>query len=274
LEEMRNKLEDLQEVEAKKPPVNPVKTILTPEQIENNRIKAEKNTKVSNIQGKTFSGFNTKPVEMPQLDTNKIASNIDNNESENKKSKYLEEITAVNELIQANNQLSGSYELIKNAYGGVAAGALSIAGAMVESSVQGGASIKELGSVVADTARQIIAAEISKGIAASISNTLLKSGVPFPFNIALAGMAGAAAVGLFNAVIPKFADGAVVNGATYAMIGEAGPETVLNKMQLGNLVTDLIGNKSQQVVVLETKIKGSDLILVQDNVNKRKTYSN
>ena len=60
------------------------------------------------------------------------------------------------------------------------------------------------------------------------------------------------------ASVPKMAEGSVVNGATYAMIGESGPEAVLNKMQLGNMVSSLSGGGPYKLV---GKLKGKDILI-------------
>lgn len=65
----------------------------------------------------------------------------------------------------------------------------------------------------------------------------------------------------------KFADGAVVNGATYAMIGEAGPEVVLNKMQLGGLVKELNGGGDYRLV---GKLKGKDILIAAERAAKNR----
>jgi TP901 family phage tail tape measure protein len=62
-------------------------------------------------------------------------------------------------------------------------------------------SLKKLAQVTLDTARQVISAEIAKGVAAAVSSALRN--VPFPFNIAAAAGAGAAAAGLFNTIVPS-----------------------------------------------------------------------
>ena len=72
------------------------------------------------------------------------------------------------------------------------------------------------------------------------------------------------------ASIPKMADGAVVNGATYAMIGEAGPEAVLNRMQLGGLVKEL-SNGGGGNYKLTGKLKGSDILISAERASQSRS---
>lgn len=96
--------------------------------------------------------------------------------------------------------------------------------------------LKDYGKQLLSTVKQNIAALIAEGVAAAVRGALTK--VPFPANIAIAGIAGGAAAALFNSIIPSFAEGGIVKGETLARVGEyAGarnnPEVIapLNKLQ-------------------------------------------
>ena len=70
-------------------------------------------------------------------------------------------------------------------------------------------------------------------------------------------IAGAA----LQAAIPKFAEGGIITGPTIGMIGEAGPEVVFPLSDLQKFVSG--ERQGGQVVVLQTAIRGSDLLLIQ-----------
>ena len=93
----------------------------------------------------------------------------------------------------------------------------------------GDASLKELAKITANTARQIIGAEIAKGVAAAARSAL--TNVPFPFNIAAAATAGAAAAALFSKLIPSFHTGGEVSGTGETLAVLMGGEYVLTEKQ-------------------------------------------
>jgi hypothetical protein len=81
------------------------------------------------------------------------------------------------------------------------------------------------------------------------------SSAPPPFNYIL--MAAVIAAGLFNVdkissqEVPAFAEGAIVNKPTYALIGEAGPEAVvpLRNIYLPRVRDDILPSSSQVLVI-------------------------
>ena len=88
-----------------------------------------------------------------------------------------------------------------------------------------------------EAARSIIKAYISQGIAAQIKEVFAK--VPPPFSLVAAGVAAAGASALFDSLIPKFAEGGIVQGAgkqdtVPAMLTPG--EVVLNQAQQENLI--------------------------------------
>lgn len=123
---------------------------------------------------------------------------------------------------------------------------------------QGTTALKDIAKVAVNTARQIIAAEIAKGIAATVRSAL--TNVPFPFNIAAAAGAAGAAAGLFNAVVPKLAQGGLAFGPTLAVVGDnrnarSNPEVIAPLDKLKGLMG---GNGAVEVRGI---IKGSDIHL-------------
>lgn len=85
-------------------------------------------------------------------------------------------------------------------------------------------SLEDFGRIAINVAKQIISAEIAKGVAGAVRSAL--TNVPFPFNIIAAGVAAGAATALFNAAIPSFAGGVQNFSGGLAVVGERGPELV------------------------------------------------
>lgn len=93
--------------------------------------------------------------------------------------------------------------------------------------------------------RQRIKAYIAEGIAASIRSALGTG----PAGIILAGVAGATAAGLFSSLVPKLADGGVITGPTFALLGEYGgafnnPEIAAPESKLIDIVRKYSGRGS------------------------------
>lgn len=65
--------------------------------------------------------------------------------------------------------------------------------------------VEEAGKAILNSIRQQIKAVIAEAIAKSVADALVS--VPFPFNIAIATAAGAAATMLFNEIVPQFSSG-------------------------------------------------------------------
>ena len=103
----------------------------------------------------------------------------------------------------------------------------------IESAISSGQSAES----AAGAARSIIKAYISQGIAAQIKEVFAK--VPPPISLVAAGVAAAGASALFDKLIPKFAEGGIVQGAgkqdtVPAMLTPG--EVVLNQAQQENLI--------------------------------------
>lgn len=94
-------------------------------------------------------------------------------------------------------------------------------------------------------------------------------------NPLLAAAAGIAAVAV-GAALKKsfkatpFADGGVVTGPTYALIGEAGPEAVFPLDKLDRFMGKFKGNDNNVNVSGQFGIKGNDLILVMGRAQKQR----
>jgi phage-related protein len=159
-----------------------------------------------------------------------------------------EEQTRANTL--ANDELEASYIRLGQTIG-----------ATFES---GGETIKDymknVARAVANAIRSIIKAFAAQAVAGYISKVVSTLG---PLGLALAAAAPAVVGGLFDALIPAFAQGGMVTGPQLAMVGDnrSGKEAIIPFERMGEFLGQFGGG--QQVVVLETKISGNDLLLVQ-----------
>ena len=129
-------------------------------------------------------------------------------------------------------------------------------------------------------AKSAIGALIAEGVASAVSMALKNPA--FALNPALipvvAGLAGGLAKTAFNSLIPAFADGGLVTGATMGMVGEgpgtsmSNPEVIapLDKLKL------MIGESGGGNVQVFGTIKGSDILLSSDraknNRNRTRGY--
>ena len=133
------------------------------------------------------------------------------------------------------------------------------------------ASFAEVGKAAANAARQVIKAAIGKAVASFIADSFAKAGI---FGAALAAGAGSIVGSLFNKMIPPFADGGMVSGATLAMVGEGAGTSAINPEVIAPLdkLQGMIGNAGGQVEVVG-KISGADILLASDRAqgNRKRT---
>lgn len=142
---------------------------------------------------------------------------------------------------------------------------LAMGEAIIQTSEDGKASLSDYAKAVGNAARKTISAFIAEGVTAAASRAL--AGAPFPANLILAPIAGAAAAALFNSVIPKFAEGGIVTGPTYGLIGEAGPEVIFPLSDLKKFVADNGGGGRIQVY---GRLSGNDILLSSERSDGRR----
>ncbi len=141
--------------------------------------------------------------------------------------------------------------------------------------VSADASFGDMAAAAGNAARQIIKTQIAEATATYAAKVF--SSVPFPFNLALAAAAGSVVGSLFNKIIPPFAEGGMVSGATLAMVGEGPGTSAVNPEVIAPLdkLQGMIGNAGGQVEVVG-KISGSDILLASDrargNRNRTRGY--
>jgi len=121
--------------------------------------------------------------------------------------------------------------------------------------------------------------QIKIAIASAVAEYAAKifQSVPFPLNLALAAAAGTVVGGLFSKIIPPFAEGGLVTGATIGMIGE-GPGTSMSNPEVIAPLDKLksyIGEGGGNVQVYGT-LSGADILLSSDrarnNRNRTRGY--
>jgi len=122
--------------------------------------------------------------------------------------------------------------------------------------------------------RKTIAALIAEGVATVVGKAL--KSVPFPYNLIVAAGAGAAAAGLFNAVVPKFSTGGIAPGNAQGdktLIGVNGGEMILNNNQQASLFKMLQGGMIGQNLRISGTFRqrGRDLVAV---INEENKYAN
>ena len=138
------------------------------------------------------------------------------------------------------------------------------------------ASSEEMISAAANAARAVIKTAIAEATAKYAAQ--LFASVPFPFNLALAAAAGSVVGSLFNKIIPPFADGGMVSGATLAMVGEGPGTSAVNPEVIAPLdkLQGMIGNAGGNQVEVFGRLSGSDILLSSDrargNRNRTRGY--
>lgn len=185
-----------------------------------------------------------------------------------------EQIKISNEYIQSSKEYT---EGLTTANYGLAESYTELGNAMGNALASGANSFGEFASTALKSIQQVIAAELQRFVATSIANSAIGSG---PFGWLIAPVVGGLAAGIFNTAInsltvPKLADGGVITGPTFAMLGEypgastnpeiAAPESKLRDIFSGELRKN--GSNGRMFSVT----KGSDIYTSQDRYNYRLT---
>ena len=176
----------------------------------------------------------------------------------------LQTTTAIQEATQATKTLEESMAETAN----VAANSFM---SMADNS---DASLGDMAAGAANAAREIVKIEAAKAVAGFASSIF--ASVPFPINLMLAASAGSIAGSLFAKIIPPFAEGGLVSGATLGMVGEGRGTSMVNPeviAPLDKLQGMLNQGGSTQVF---GRISGSDILLSSDrakgNRNRTRGY--
>jgi hypothetical protein len=121
-----------------------------------------------------------------------------------------------------------------------------------------------------DMARKMIAGFIAIGVAGAVKESLIST--PFPFNVILAGLAGAAAATLFSSIVPKFAEGGLAYSPMLAVVGD-NPRAASDPEVIAPL-SKLRGMGGNMHLTGSFRINRRDLLLVLDQAtDDRKTIT-
>ena len=164
-------------------------------------------------------------------------------------------------MIEDTRELTYEYSMLEEA-------ALAAGDAMMQAAMSGKTSIKELANAALAAAKKTIGSYIAEGVAGAVKEALVS--IPFPFNIALAAVAGAAAYALFNAIIPSFAEGGAAFGPTLALVGEAAGVSRNNPEYIGTArqIEQMRGGDKRQGT-LSVRISRGDMVFF---LNEGKDY--
>nr|BDD47699.1 hypothetical protein 1 [bacterium] len=163
---------------------------------------------------------------------------------------------AAHDAREMNDQLDAMAEkLARNQYAFQSLGN-AIGAALGEGIKQG----EDFEKTMTNVARQVISTFIAEGVAAIIKNTLEgPTGALGPLAIPIAAAAGGLAAGLFNSLVPSFAEGGYVSKPTLAMVGD-------NPSGRGEYIIPY--EKMNMGGTLKTKVSGRDLWIILDRENQ------
>ena len=149
---------------------------------------------------------------------------------------------------------------------GIEVMALAVGQSLTDAFASGAQSAKGFALQFLASAAKIIKAQIQ----IAVTNAAMKalSSAPFPYNIILAGVAGAAAGALFQALvskvgIPALAEGGMATGKTLAMVGDnpnahIDPEVISPLSKLQNMIQPAYSPERQEIYGV---IRGADIEL-------------
>jgi TP901 family phage tail tape measure protein len=149
----------------------------------------------------------------------------------------------------------------------VAALGEAVGNAIFQASADGAASLADLAKAGANAARSFIAQQIAMGVAAQVRSAL-GTGLA---GLLLAPIAGGAAAALFNRLIPKFADGGIISGPTFGLMGEypgasTNPEVVAPLSKLKGMLQDAGGG----AVAVYGRLSGADILISSERSDTRR----
>ena len=149
---------------------------------------------------------------------------------------------------------------------------------IAQSAAQGATSFSQLAKAGLAASAKLIRATIQEGVARAALSAL--RGVPFPFNIAAAAVAGAAASALFTKAIGSIGVKGFARGTAYApggtaLVGEQGPELinlprgsqVFPTPKTNAMLSNMGGGNMN--LSLETRVQGADLLLVLEKAQQK-----
>lgn len=158
---------------------------------------------------------------------------------------------------------------------GIEVMAMAVGQSLTDAFASGAQSAKGFALQFLASAAKIIKAQIQ----IAVTNAAMKalSSAPFPYNIILAGVAGAAAGALFQALvskvgIPALAEGGMATGPTMAIVGDnpnahIDPEVISPLSKLQNMIQPTYSQPTLDVVGI---VRGSDIELVNRKAQRER----
>ena len=139
----------------------------------------------------------------------------------------------------------------------------------------GAQNFKDFATQVKTSVKSAIGALLAEGVAAAVSTSLKNPAIAInPALIpVIAGFAGGLAKTAFNSLIPAFAEGGLVSGATLGLIGEGRGTSVSNPEVIAPLdkLKSMIGVNGSGAVEVFGTISGQDILLSSDRARNNRT---
>ena len=130
---------------------------------------------------------------------------------------------------------------------------------LADSLAQGSESFKEFAANAKNQIRSVIKGLIAEGVSAAIANALKSSAIT-PWMIpVVAGAAAGLANSAFSSLIPEFAQGGLVSGATLGLIGEGSGTSISNPEVIAPL--DKLKNMIGGDMRVTGRLVGNDIFL-------------
>lgn len=134
----------------------------------------------------------------------------------------------------------------------------------------GQSAFQALANSVREAMGEIINALVAKAVSGVIANSFASLPPPVAAGVA-AGFAGVAK-GLFNSLVPAFAQGGLVTGPMLAMVGDnpSGKEAIIPFEKMGAFLNMAGGGNQNVQVAGQFRLQGNDLVAVIDRTSQRR----
>ena len=143
----------------------------------------------------------------------------------------------------------------------------SMSSTMDEMAASGASAFDSLARSLGVAVRKIIAMHIAQAVSAAILNAIKNSGGnPFVGGI-LAATGAVAAKGLFERLIPAFANGGIVTKPTLSLIGEAGSEAIVPFNRMDEFIRMAGGGGDSGTMSVAGRLAGGDIYLSNQYAN-------
>ncbi len=140
--------------------------------------------------------------------------------------------------------------------------------------IAGAQNFRDFATQVKTSVKSAIGALLAEGVAAAVSSSLKNPAIALnPALIpVIAGLAGGLAKTAFNSLIPAFAEGGLVSGATLGLIGEGRGTSMSNPEVIAPLdkLKSMIGQGNGSIEVFGS-ISGQDILLSSTRARNNRT---